>query len=240
MQFQPSIPGVGTASLHPGNASSAFAWYLAAAQRGSATGQFLVGLAYSNGEARHCGRFLFEILACKYVCSIWMSLDWRIRSCGNSISTHWNSKLWSMVKHGVPCWGIGPRWTTFFSEMHGIVWVCMGLRMALPRTFPRLASGWASWQKLHVWGMIRWLRISKHFLIPLTMPSFEILRGIWGNLPVYSCLENSGHVEHFLNNTYGRFLLWWKCGYPCWRSQGLAASQGSSNFAKASKAMWPG
>lgn len=55
----PSIPRVGTASLHPGNASSAFDWYLAAAQRGSATGQFLVGLAYSNGEARHCGRFLF-------------------------------------------------------------------------------------------------------------------------------------------------------------------------------------
>ena len=32
-----------------GNASAAFHWYLAAAQRGSATGQFLMGLAYSNG-----------------------------------------------------------------------------------------------------------------------------------------------------------------------------------------------
>lgn len=136
-----------------------------------------------------------------------MSLDWRIRSCGNSIATQWNSRLWSMVKHGVPCWGIGPRWTTFFSEMHGIVWVCMGLRMALPRTFPRLASGWASWQKLHVWGMIRWLRISKHFLIPLTMPSFDILRGIWGNLPVYSCLENSGTCGTLFEQHIWAFLV---------------------------------
>ena len=39
------------ASLGRRDPYGAFEWYLAAAKQGSATGQFLVGLAYTNGVA---------------------------------------------------------------------------------------------------------------------------------------------------------------------------------------------
>ena len=51
-------------SLYGRNASSAFQWYLEAAKRGSATGQFLVGLAYSNGVAWRVGNFKFQLGFC--------------------------------------------------------------------------------------------------------------------------------------------------------------------------------
>lgn len=55
-------------SLYGRNVSSAFQWYLEAAQRGSATGQFLVGLAYSNGVAWRVGnlKFLVDLAWCGY------------------------------------------------------------------------------------------------------------------------------------------------------------------------------
>lgn len=55
-------------SLYERNASSAFQWYLEAAKRGSATGQFLVGLAYSNGVAWRVGnsKFLLDLARCGY------------------------------------------------------------------------------------------------------------------------------------------------------------------------------